>query len=98
MTTELAVANTISTQIGRRAFLMMGTKGQVGTDNALTFDIHGCPKFSKVRVTLELNDTYKVEFFKHRKFEQVAYLERTGVYAEQLNQCIEHNTGLCLSL
>lgn len=97
-TQDLTIAQTISDQIGRRAFLMMGTKHKLGGENFLSFDIHGCPQFNKIQVTLEPDDTYKVEFFKFRKFECVNYLERDMIYAENLNQCIETNTGLALSL
>ncbi len=97
-TTTLSIANTINEQIGHRAFLMMGTKHKLGGENFLSFDIHGCPDFGKVQVTLCDDDTYKVEFFKFRKWERVNYRERTGIYFDGLHQCIEYNTGLRLSL
>lgn len=96
--TDLSVAQTIADQIGGRAFLMMGTKHKLGGENFLSFDIRGCQKFNKIQITLEPNDTYKVEFFKFRKFERVNYLCRDMIYADGLKQCIEYNTGLALSL
>jgi hypothetical protein len=96
--TIMNVAQAIADQIGPRAFYMMGTKHRLDSGDALSFDIRGSREFNKVQITLEPSDTYKVEFFKFRAFERVNYLERSGVYADGLHQCIEHNTGLALSL
>ncbi len=99
MTTDLTIAQTIADQIGGRAFVMMGTRHKLAGENFLSFDIRGCPAFNKIQITLDPLDTYKVEFFKfNRSFERVNYLERDGIYADGLHQCIEANTGLCLSL
>lgn len=98
MATNLMIAQTIANQIGSRAFIMMGTKHKLGGENFLSFDIHGSKKFSKVQVTLEPCDTYLVEFFKFRQWEISNYYKINDIYAENLRECIEHNTGLYLSL
>lgn len=95
---EMKIAQTIAQQIGQRAFLMMGTKHKVGDGKSLSFDIHGCREYSKVRVTLEPSDTYTLEFFKFRSFQITRHHTVDNVYADGLKQCIEHNTGLLLSL
>mgnify|MGYP001596238051 CR=1 FL=1 len=98
MTTNLAIAQKIARQIGRRAFLMMGTKHRLGSERSLSFDIHGCREYSKVQITLDQDDTYTVEFFKFRNFEKIRHKTVEMVYADSLHQVIEHNTGLYISL
>jgi hypothetical protein len=95
---SLAVANIISEQIGPRAFLMMGTRHKLADGPALLFDIRGSRRFNKVKVSLTPDDTYTVEFWKVRSHSILSHLVRENVYADSLNQCIEHNTGLALSL
>ncbi len=92
------ITQTIAAQIGARAFFMLGTRAKFGDADSLSFDIRGCPLFNRIRVTLSADDTYTVHFLKIRGLNQLAFLERTGVYADGLHQCIEHNTGLALSL
>lgn len=93
-----AIAQTIADQIGGRAFLMMGTRHKMAYGQTLIFDIRGSKKFNKVRVTLTPLDVYTVEFIKVRGHEIVSRHEVENVYADGLHQCIEHNTGLALSL
>lgn len=93
----LEVANTIAEQIGARAFLMMGTRVKVGDSNSLTFDIRGCPKINKIRITL-IGDLYTVTFYKSRGLEIVIVSELEGVYADMLHGIIEEETGLRLKL
>lgn len=95
---DLSVAETIAQQIGRRAFQMMGTRQKIGAARSLLFDVHGCPRFSKIRITLEADDTYTVDAFKIRKLAIVRHEARRMVYAENLNSVIESITGLILSL
>jgi hypothetical protein len=97
-TTDLTVANTIAAQIGFRAFQMMGTKYKVCDTLSLAFDIHGSAVANKVKVILELDDTYTVQFWKCRSYTAKMVLEIEGIYADSLNQCIEYRTGLALSL
>lgn len=93
-----SIASEIHNQIGRRAFLMMGSRTILAGDNSLMFDIRGCEKINKIRVTLDPSDTYTVEFFKIRgtTCREVASVE--GVYCDNLRDVIESRTGLYLSL
>lgn len=97
-TETLAVANTIAQQIGHRAFLMMGTRNKLGDANSLVFDVRGSGDVNKVRVSLEPSDTYTVTFYKVRGLHVQTVAAMECVYADGLNQVIESNTGLCLSL
>lgn len=104
-TTDMAVANEIARQIGGRAFYMMGTQHKVGEENALTFDIRGSRAVNKVRVILDGDDTYSVEFWKipgpqgwaNGKVPVIVH-KSEGIYNDGLHQCIESNTGIYLSL
>jgi len=99
--TDLTVANTIARQIGARAFQMMGTITKLGTANSLIFNLRGSPAgISKIEVTLDPSDTYTVKFWRGACGRHLAKLvhEIDNVYADGLNQCIEHTTGLLLSL
>ena len=63
----LAIAETIKAQLGGARFATMtGAKDFVGGSNFLQFSIgRGAKnKANKVRVTLQTNDTYQMEFFR----------------------------------
>jgi hypothetical protein len=98
---KMQVANTIAHQIGALAFMMMGTMNKLGAANSLIFNLRGSPKrIDKIVVTLEPSDTYRVDFYRGAIARHPAKLEASvdGVYADGLKQCIEHHTGLELSL
>ena len=100
-TEQLTVPQIIAKQIGGRAFYMMGTMSKIGDGNTLIFNLRGSPKhISKIRVTLDPSDTYTLEFWRGAIGKHPAKLETSisGVYAEGLNQAIEHHTMLALSL
>lgn len=91
---NLAVANCIREQIGPVAFVMMGASSLVGADNFLQFNIGSNPrKVSKVRVTLEPSDLYRVTFFGRGG---VVKSEVSDIYVDSLHETIEHYTGLFL--
>jgi hypothetical protein len=94
----LTVANTIADQIGRQAFVMMGTKNLVGSADALLFDIRGCADFNKIEVKLSPMDTYTVRFMKLGRGSILRDVAVEGVYADSLKNVIESKTGLYLSL
>ncbi len=98
MTDKLQVANTIASQIGNRAFQMLGAKDLVGSDNSLTFKIRGCRKISHIRVTLTPADLYDVEYLKVFKFECKDVAKTEGIYADMMHSDIEDKTGLYTSL
>lgn len=104
-TSALTVANTIASQIGARAFYMMGTRHKLGDANSLTFDIRGCREINKVRVVLDPSDTYTVDFWKVpgpagfiRGDAPKVVKSLEGVYEDMLHAIIEETTGLRLSL
>jgi hypothetical protein len=99
MPLDTTVGREIERQIGPKAFAMMGTGNQKWIDhNCLIFDIKGCRKWRKIRVTLDADDTYTVAFFQIDRACRVTSKEVRGVYCDMLHQIIEAETGLCLSL
>jgi hypothetical protein len=101
--TDMTVANTILSQMGgaRRVQAMTGAKNFIGGENSLSFQFPQ-PDRSRpnaVRVTLEPNDFYKVEFYRYKVGGHLRLLEtHQDIGAEQLKPLFEHVTGLRLSL
>jgi hypothetical protein len=96
----MTVAATIRQQVGSRAFVMMGSRLILEDERSILFEIRGCPKINKARITLEPTDTYRVEFFKiaRRGLDVTTVADHEGVYADSLRPLIEKQTGLYLSL
>ena len=97
-TTDLTVANTIRDQIGKRALLMLGAVNLVGDEKSLSFKVRGCRTITHIRVTLEADDTYTMEFYKCRGINRTLVKSHSQVYADMLNNFIESETGLRTSL
>lgn len=100
---SLEVANTIRQQIGNRAFFMMGAKDLAGDENSLRWRVGRNAKgVNLVQVQLDPDDTYTVRSYRVRKVNHVpeakVVSEDSGVYADNLHQIIESQTGLYLSL
>lgn len=51
-----------------------------------------------VRITLNANDLYDVEFMRIRKFEAKTVTKVTDVYGDQLRRVFEEETGMATSL
>jgi hypothetical protein len=94
------IAATILEQLGGRRFLLMtGTKNLVAAERALIFDLPKCfakDGINKIRIELELNDTYTLTFFRlaRRGLEVTTVAERELVYAEDLRRVFTSITGL----
>ncbi len=95
-----AVASEIASQIGSTSFAMMGTNQIVRSEKALIFNVKGCWKWKKIKVTLDGDDTYIVEFFQIGSSPnfKVSSQRFDGVYCDGLKSLIEQETGLLLSL
>jgi len=85
---------------GRRFVSMTGAKNIVGLEDGLQFSIpRSKDKINKVRVTLDPNDTYKIEFYsiQRRKLagddvKRVAQYDM--IYAKDLAKVFKDTTGL----
>lgn len=93
------IAQTISNQIGGRAFQMMGARNLIDTGNGLTFKVgRNAKAVTHVRVELTDADLYDVTFLACRGTKVKTKAEAEGIYADQLHAVIERETGLYLSL
>ena len=88
-------AQAIVDQVGRKAFVMMGSDHIVADDLRIAFSVRGS-RVKKIVIQYEVGlDTYTVRFY-NRTMQMVH--ESENIYADGLHQCIEANTGLSLSL
>ena len=97
------VAKTIYSQIGNKAFTMMGADhfgSGIEDDQAyLQFKIKGCKHYNYIKVTLTPSDTYTVCFLKATPKRGITKkVPVAGVYFDQLKPVIEERTGLYLTL
>lgn len=94
----MKTAQIILDQLGGTRFrLMTGAKHIVGGDNFVQFKLpanFAKNKINFVKVTLDVTDTYTVEFFNFRglNLKEVAKIE--GVYADRLQAVFTEQTGL----
>jgi hypothetical protein len=90
------IANTILAQIGGNKFIVMtGAKNLVAGENFLQFSIgRGAKnKANMVKITLDADDTYTVEYFNYRKFEAKSVACNSGIYADKLQSEFTNATG-----
>jgi len=96
--TDLTVANTIKSQIGGRALMMIGACNLMGDANSLTMKIRGSRQVSHIRIRLEASDLYTVTFIKCTKAATKEVAKCADAYAEDLHELITEHTGLYTSL
>ncbi len=99
---EKAVAIEILKQLGGNKFLMMtGAKNLTCDNNSMGFRLSSRMtknKCSFVKITLNVMDTYDVEFKSIRNFEVKEIEKVEGVYNDMLVSVFESRTGLRVSL
>ncbi len=98
----MTVAQTILEQLGGRRFTQMtGAKNYVDYGNALSFHLgRNSSRANLVKIILEANDTYTVEFsrFSMRTLDVKLLDSISDVYADQLQEIFTRKTGLYTSL
>jgi hypothetical protein len=98
------IAQTILQQLGGSRFVKMtGAKDLLGDENSLLFRLperFARDGINKVRITLDLSDTYTITFLKcnFRKHEFQIVAERSGIYFDMLQPVFTEVTGLDTSL
>ena len=96
------VAKTILAQMGgaRRLMAMLGVKQFVTSSNSVSFKSPNKQrsKGNSVKISLRGDDTYDVEFFNVAKFTAKSVKKHSGVYAEDLVNIFERQTGWYLRL
>ena len=94
----MSIAHTILQQLGGHKFVVMtGARHLVACENALQFRLPS--NFAKaginaVRVTLEENDTYRVDFNRVRGISCKPVATHEGIYCDMLQQIFTAETGL----
>lgn len=100
MTTNVQIANTILAQLGGGRFVVMtGAKFLTAIEGGLHFRIgRNDAGVNFVRVILDVNDTYRMEFCRLRKSQVTILTTKVDVYADQLQEIFTDQTGLYTSL
>lgn len=104
MTTPLLTkANTILSQLGGagRLGVMIGAHTFLGTpEGALSFRFKARAKdgINYVRVTLQSDDTYRLEMLQLRGVNSYSRADVEGLHAEDLVRVISERTGLALTM
>ncbi len=96
----MSIAKTILSQLGGSKFVAMtGAKNLVSGANSLQFSVgRNAIKASKVRITLDGDDTYTVEFFRVRGLDCELIVKHPNVYAEILAKFVGSVLGMATSL
>jgi hypothetical protein len=83
---SMEVATIILNQIGKAAIMAVGAKGFVGGKNLLQFFVKAPkPGKYKIRIVLEPDDTYSVEWGKIVGFEWKQIQKTYNIYCDQLS-------------
>ena len=93
---ENKVGKIILQQLGGNKFIAMtGAKGFGITGNTLVFKIGRNSKgVNYIRITLDSNDTYTMEFINIRKQKITIKAKHSGIYNDQLTTIFEKETGM----
>lgn len=95
----MSIANTISKQIGGSALFMIGAKNLLDHGDALSFKIgRNSKSVNYVKITLNSNDLYDIEFCWVNKNGVKERSREDGIYNDMLRGAIERNTGMYTSL
>lgn len=92
--TDMRIAHTIQKQIGAKTLFMLGAKNLAGGENYLSFRIRGSKKVNYVKISLNTNDLYTMEFGKVWGLKYTKKTELENIYADQMHEMIERETGL----
>lgn len=99
MTKNQEVAQTIKSQIGNLAFMMIGAAnlacGIINGGPALSFKIKASRTHKYCTVTLRGDDTYTVKF---QSVNGNTVSEHEGIYADMLTNIIASETGLAVRI
>ena len=89
------VATTILEQLGGNKFIVMtGAKQFYYNANSVTFKVMKSKGINLVKVILEADDTYTMQFYKVHAAKSTLMVEEKGVYCDMLQQVFTAKTGL----
>lgn len=99
MLNDTQIAKIILEQLGGNKFVAMtGAKNFVVGPECLYFQIPKTNGITQVTITLDVNDTYRMEFSTVRKFVPIILSTHSNVYADQLQSIFTEQTGLATRL
>jgi hypothetical protein len=93
------VSQIIFSQLGGHRFaIMTGAKDFVHGETTLSFKIPLSKGINQVRISLDVSDSYLVEFFRYKNFDLTMVGQKSLIHAEQLGAIFTQATGLDVSL
>lgn len=97
-TNKLEIARTIQQQLGHQCLCMLGAQYLAGGPDYLSFRFGGSTKANHLKITLQANDTYTMEFTRIRGIDCKKIAEYQNIYCDQLREIIRKTTGLNTNL
>ncbi len=98
----MTVARIILDQLGGGMFLAMtGAHTLISREDGLSFKLpsnFATDGINYIRITLNVMDTYDIEFGKTRRLKYTQHSLHKGIYFDGLQDLISRTTGLALSL
>ena len=100
MKQNMQVAETIMSQLkqskvnGFPFFNYSGAKDFVGAENFLQFSIPNKKRVAKIRIVLDAQDLYNLEFYKKKGFEMIKSKSVDGIFADQMVDIIVKELGI----
>ena len=97
---DLTVAQEILNQLPKSTGYMIGVKGFIGSENALSFRWNARSKNGANHIKIELmpSDTYTVTFSRIWGTKVSEVSKHEDIYNDSLRELFEYETGLYLSL
>ena len=92
------IAKILIEQLGSQALQALGVQKLVGFRNGLVFGVQGSPAINTIVITLDPDDTYRVEFWKADDHQPTQVSAFSCIYCDQLHDLIAAETGLPVSL
>ena len=100
MKQNMQVAEIIMSQLkqskvnGFPFFNYSGAKDFVGAENFLQFSIPNKKRVAKIRIVLDAQDLYNLEFYKKKGFEMIKSKSVDGIFADQMVDIIVKEVGI----
>lgn len=93
------IAQTIASQLGRKALFMIGAKHLIAGKNYLQLKLgRNAGNWNTLKIALNGLDLYDMTFYKIRKLKVTAEKTVENIYCDQLRDIIESETGLRTNL
>jgi len=93
------IAQTIASQLGQKALLMIGAKNLLAGKDYLQFRLgRNAGRWNVLKIALNGLDLYDMTFYRVRKLKVTSEKTIDNVYCDQLHDIIENETGMRTSL